>query len=428
MKTKFVVIDPGLNRLGGHNYTLAVTFSAAAHAMGHHVVWLCHTKFPTELAPRYVQAKGVFPLSYYKKSNIRWNLVRIYDRLGRERPSMKPWGRRVYPFVKEMAAALKDLGMGPADHVFITTAEYLQYAALLELLSAESHEELPFFHIRTSYAESAALNLRFGARLPALFRRFRDLGLVGRRVFFYGETPELAAHFGAWNLVPFEVMGNPVPQAFLDAPTRAGGTDKTLTIVCPGQARVEKGYLRLPGIVAALWARKDVSRPVRFVLHSNFRNPAKGDRPRRKDRDRHAARDALKAFPEGLVQLVERPLSNDEYYASIADADIVLLPYDADIYRVRPSMIASEAALFGKPVAVTAGTTLAQFVAPGTGETASSDTEFANGLARIINDYDTYRAKAEARAATMRQDLDPRVLVRRMVARATPPRGRACIG
>ena len=64
MRTKFVIIDPGLNRLGGHNYTLAMTFSDAAHAMGHDVLWLCHKKFPSELVPSYIRAERVFPLSY----------------------------------------------------------------------------------------------------------------------------------------------------------------------------------------------------------------------------------------------------------------------------------------------------------------------------------------------------------------------------
>jgi len=343
-----------------------------------------------------------------------------------------PWGERIFrhvrPFAKEIERALKNFGIGPADHAFVTTAEYLQYVALIEILSTGSRKDLPFFHVRTSYDESCALNKRFGARLPSLFRRFLDLGLVGHRMWFYAETPELAAHFSSWNLVPFEVLGNPVPQEFLKTPACSGHTGKALTIVFPGQARIEKGYLRLPRIVAALQARKDVSRPVRFILQSNFRKSDKTDRPRRRDRNRFEARESLKAFPEGFVQLVERPLSNEEYYASISNADIVLLPYDANIYGVRPSMIALEATLLGKPVVVTAGTTLADFVEPGTGETASTDFEFAERLASIINAYDTYRAKVEARAVTIRHESDPCVLIGRMVAHATPVTDHVCAG
>ena len=324
--------------------------------------------------------------------------------------------------------ALKNFGIGPADHVFVTTAEYLQYAALIEVLSTGGQKDLPFFHVRTCYDESCALNKRFGARLPSLFRRFRDCGLVGHKICFYAETPALVAHFSSWNLIPFKVLGNPVPQEFLKMPAPFSHIGKPLTIVFPGQARIEKGYLRLPRIVAALQARKDLSRPVRFVLQSNFRKSDKVDRPPWRDRDRYEARESLRAFPEEFVQLVEQPLSNEEYYASIADADIVLLPYDVDIYGVRPSMIALEATLLGKPVVVTSGTTLADFVEPGTGETASTDFEFAEGLARIINAYDTYRTKVEARAATIRHESDPCVLVERMVAQATAINERACAG
>jgi len=63
MKRKFIIIDPGLVRLGGHNYTLAVSFSDAAHALGYDVLWFCHETFPTALVPDHVRADAVFSLS-----------------------------------------------------------------------------------------------------------------------------------------------------------------------------------------------------------------------------------------------------------------------------------------------------------------------------------------------------------------------------
>lgn len=440
MRTKFVIVDPGLDRVGGHNYTLAMTFSDAARELGHEVLWLCHKEFPSELVPSYIRAEGIFSVSYFDKSRVRWHVVKVLDRLA-DRTGSGPAGAlarrlswRLRPFARELAAALRNLRIGPADHAFVTTAEYLQYRALLEILSGEGGEDAPYFHVRTSCDESYLWNRRFGRQLPNLFRSFRDLGVVGRQITFYAETPELAAHFGTWNLIPFQVLGNPVPQEFLGIPTHAGGADKALTaekpltIVFPGLPRREKGYLRLPRIAIDVLGRTDLARPVRFVFQSFLRKSGAGGWARWRDRDRRTVRDTLGAYPESVVQLVDRPLSNEEYYGLIAGADILLLPYQADRYRNRPSMIVSEAALFGKPVVVTAGTALAEFVAPGTGETASTDAEFADGLARIINDYDTYRAKAEARAATIRQEMDPRALVRRMVADAAPATARACVG
>jgi glycosyltransferase involved in cell wall biosynthesis len=441
MRTKFVIVDPGLNRLGGHNFTLALSFSDAAHALGHDVLWLCHKEFPSDLVPSHIRAERVFSLSYYKKSRLRWHVVRAYDRLadrfGDDPAGQSASGRSVRglawltrPFVKEMAAAIRRFEIGPADHVFLTTAEYLQFAALAELLSTEGRDVLPFFHVRTSFDEHAHLNTRFGYRLPQVFRRLRDLNVVGRRVFLYAETAALAAHLESWNLVPFEVLGNPVPKGFLKVSARsdAGDARRPLTIVFPGQARAEKGYVRLPAIVAGLQARDDVTRPVRFVLQSSFGRYDTGGSVRRRDRDRGAAREALRAFPDSLVQVVDRALTNEEYFALIADADVLLLPYDAEVYRTRPSMIVSEAALFGKPVVVTAGTTLAELAEPGIGETASTDADFVDGLTKVINDYDAYRAKAEARATTLRRDLDARVLVQRMLERTKVEPAYACAG
>ncbi len=429
MKAKFVVVDPGLSRLGGHNYTLAMTFSDAAHAMGYEVLWLCHKTFPAHLVPDRVRAERVFSPSYYKKFQLRWFWVRLFnwilDRTGHTwTPSVAPWAKRlsltIYPYAQEMAVALRRLGIGPNDHVFVTTAEYLQYQALLQVFLTQAPETLPFFHVRTSFDERVAMNRRFGDRLPGVFRRFQELGVVGQRIFFYGETPELAAHFTDWGLVPFEVLENPAPRQLLEKTlvARDDDPDRPLTIVFPGQARSEKGYLRLPGIVAALQARGGISRPYRFVLQSNLRKAGKKARPRRKDLDRQAAKEALQRVPGDIVRVVDKPLSNDEYYALIADADVVLLPYDAELYRNRPSMIASEAALFGKPMVVTAGTTLAAFAGPGLGETASTDAAFAARLATIIDNYEAYRAKAAARAETLRRTLDCGNLIRRMVDRA----------
>ena len=433
MNSKFVVVDPGLGRLGGHNYTLAMTFSGAAQALGYEVIWLCHKTFPTHLVPDHVRAERAFSLSYYKKFQPRWYWVRLFnwilDRTGHTwTPSAAPWAKRlslrIYPFAQEMASALRRLGIGPNDHVFVTTAEYLQYQALLQVFLTEPLETLPYFHVRTSYDERVAMNRRFGDRLPRVFRRFQELGGARQRIFFYAETPELAAHYTDWGLVPFQVLENPVPSslALLASGSGSDDADRPLTIVFPGQARSEKGYLRLPGIVAALQARGGILRPYRFVLQSNLRKAGKKARARRKDLDHKAAKEALQSVPGDIVRLVDKPLSNDAYYTLIADADVVLLPYDAELYRNRPSMIASEAALFGKPMVVTVGTTLAAFAEPGLGATASTDEEFADRLATIINDYEAYRARAAARAETLRRTLDCGNLIRRMIDRAESAR------
>ncbi len=436
MKRKFIIIDPGLIRLGGHNYTLAVNFSDAAHALGYDVLWFCHKTFPTALVPDYVRADAVFSLSYYKTSRLRWLRVRLYDWLSDRLAGMSPpspraaWlSRWVSPYARELEAALDRHRVAATDHAFITTAEYLQYAALLSLFAAGPRDRLPFFHVRTSYDESAILNSRFGARLPGLFRRFRDLGVVNSRVYFYAETATLAAHYGRLDLVSFEALENPAPSRLPAAARVRRGDDaeRPLTIICPGQARTEKGYLRLPAIIAALQARADVSRPFRIVLQSYLRASGKNDRARRKDVDRRAATNALRRFPNTVVRLLEQPLTNDAYYTLFAEGDIVLLPYDREHYRHRSSMVASEAALFGKPMVVTADTAMAAAAQPGASESAGTDEAFAAALAKIINDYGAYEAAAAARAETLHRRLDGRALVDRMIER-TGRRAGGCQG
>lgn len=425
MTRKFVIADPALRLTGGHHYTLAVALSEAAQALGYEVLWLCGHDLPARLPPRGVRVERVFPVSNYwiKARGPRLWRIRLYnalmDRIASPTAHRIGWRwLRLFPFEQELADALARCDVGPDDHLLITSAEYLQYQGLLHLLESVPPERLPFIHVRTSYDENMVHNAKFGPRLPALFRRFAELGRVGRRLFFYAEIPELAADFNRWGLVPFETLPTPAPvRPASQTPPRAASQDRPLTILFPGQPRLEKGYGRLPAIVAALLERRDVARPFRFVFQST---------PKRSGRTAPSVavvRERLRQFPADRVRLLEDALNNEAYYRLLAAADIVLLPYDALRYRNRPSMIAVEAALFGKPLVVTAGVPVAALARDGCGAVAASDGEFASRLAQVVNDYDAYHARALARAARLKREHDARTLVRRMVVRAEAGRG-----
>ena len=439
MRSKFVIVDPGLSHQGVHNYTVAMTFSQGAHDMGYEVLWFCHKNLPCHLVPNHVRAEGVFSYSYYPYygiSKARRRCIYLYNaiadhiqsvglralRLGHESKPLRGglWANqlclRIFPFTREMALALRRYGIGPRDHVLVTTAEYLQYQTLLQLFLTERADCLPFVHVRTSANESAGCNRKFGFQLPRLFHNFLDLGVVQKRIFFYAETSALASHFNNLSLVPFETLENPMPPFLLERHlvSRSQRSERPITILYPGEAREAKGYLRLPLIVSALCDRKDVSKAFRFILQSNV------GRSEKKERSNNcaAAREALKRFPNHVVQLVERALSNEEYYTLIAKSDVILLPYDIENYHSLPSGIGLEAALFGKPMVVTKGTTPASFAEADFGGVAGTDEEFAEQLGKVINDYDAYEARTKVRAEKLRGDLDARVLLQRMVDRA----------
>jgi glycosyltransferase involved in cell wall biosynthesis len=148
----------------------------------------------------------------------------------------------------------------------------------------------------------------------------------------------------------FQTAPIPVDPA-LSAPRRPR-TDDTVTIVYLGDARTEKGYVRLPSVAYAL---KDglAAGNVRMIIQSNFNVP-------RGEPGIAAARDFLSTAPN--VAILRHSISELEYNGYLFSADLILLPYQADRYISRTSGILAEAICAGVPAVVPQGTWLADQV------------------------------------------------------------------
>jgi glycosyltransferase involved in cell wall biosynthesis len=247
----------------------------------------------------------------------------------------------------EFDLAVRSDPPGGGDHVLFHTLSPLELVAVLSYLGRRiPAEQLPTYHLLLRYDPD-----EFGPYMPALeaaLRLVRASKQLREHVRFHSDTSGLSEAFS--KLVGLPVLTCPIPfpqKPLLDALERQTAVPQAgvLTASYLGDARIEKGYALLPGVVEALEQNYVAPGRVKFVIQSNF-NVAGGEPTI------PGARARLQAF--GLaVKCLQDPLSNEAYYDVLAGADIVLLPYDPLRYRLRSSGILVEAMAAGKVVVTT---------------------------------------------------------------------------
>jgi glycosyltransferase involved in cell wall biosynthesis len=152
------------------------------------------------------------------------------------------------------------------------------------------------------------------------------------------------------------------------APASAG---RSPTVACVGFANRSKGYRLLPAAIEHVLARH---RDVQFMIHGVVKgSDAETDQP---------AFDRLARLGE-RVMVRQNVLTPEAYLAWLAQADMLLLPYDPDAYRSRGSGVFSDARKIGIPVVATGGCAFAQPAFDGGWGVAIDDYSSA-GLARAI--------------------------------------------
>jgi glycosyltransferase involved in cell wall biosynthesis len=155
--------------------------------------------------------------------------------------------------------------------------------------------------------------------------------------------------------------------------------------VIPGPLRPDKGALDLPALIAAL----DFPEGKKFALIVQ--------------RSHHP--DWLTSYFQNAslhprVHVVEHELSDTTLHRSMAEADIILLPYRREDYAVRISSVLTEAVLHARPVLVTAGIAM-QSTFRNTASCRFVDTwsDWPSAATELIHDMDMDRG-ALSRSAT----------------------------
>lgn len=165
----------------------------------------------------------------------------------------------------------------------------------------------------------------------------------GRCANFYTDTNALTEQYNRLGVFKFRTLPIPLDEAL----ERSRDPNKhRVNITYIGDARDEKGFPLLTRLVGDLRAAGYLEDKVRFTFQSNFNVP--GGEP-----GSRIAKAQLAVEVCEQVNLVEGPLESEQYTALINEADILLVPYDADNYYARSSGIFAEALAAGIPVVAT---------------------------------------------------------------------------
>jgi len=257
-------------------------------------------------------------------------------------------------------------------------------------------------HLATAYLPLAMPGGRAGPGVDGAMRAILHHRAYGRRLFLWAETAQLARVLSAAHGAQVAWLPLPVPAWAERVPAPAGPP----TFAYLGSAREEKGFARLPGIVAAIAAR--CGGAIRFEIQAC--RPASGLSPACA-----AALDALGTMP--AVRLVPGPLDEATYAALLARADAVMLPYARSSYAVRGSGIAVEAMATGRTLLVTAGTEQAEDAPAGQRLVADTAAGWAALSAEWLADLAARRAAMAAAGAVFRRGRSAAALLDRLAAR-----------
>ncbi|MDF9407902.1 hypothetical protein L7E55_05935 [Pelotomaculum isophthalicicum JI] len=268
--------------------------------------------------------------------------------------------RRIRAFRKATENLFERVKLENEDIIFIPTLSEVDLMGLLDYFKKKKNDS-----IKPSWNLVFRRNLYFGREpeyltqrnnikpLRNAFLHFKN-NLSGQKVCFFTDTEKLTTQYNSLNIFQFNTLPIPVNNRFQEymAQKEKG---YPLKAVYAGDARREKGYQYLPGIIRDLWEDYVDAGKLSFLLQSNFAFTRLEN-----NADIVFARDQLEIMPDDKIQVIKRPLSSDEYCNLILSGDIGLLFYDKDNYYARSSGALVEFLIAGKPVIVPAGTWLVE--------------------------------------------------------------------
>lgn len=389
---KFIIVDQNALAVGGHYHAYTQCIASAAIDLGMEVFVLYNRKFKGHWFPDRVKAIAAFDYSW-SEAEARWQTN--WDQ-----------GNIAYDFFE----ATRAIELGPHDHVFFSTIGYAELYNVLNHI-AESIGITPtcHYHILLRYdPEILASRIMDFVGPFARINRGADLRDY---VHFHSDTEGLSGAFTDLLGVPFTTL--PIP--FLQQPLKTALTAASersatpLVIAYLGDARLEKNYNLIPDAVAYLYNKYVATGKIRFVIQSNFNVP--GGEP-----GILASAQRLGQYLPEQVKLIDNALDTDNYYKILADADAIIIPYDADRYRLRSSGILVEAMAAGKPIVTTSNSWMATQVTADHAILLDSGKPLGPAIERLILNFDRFRQAAVTKAANAMLNSSGASFVHQMLA------------
>ncbi len=316
-------------------------------------------------------------------------------------------------FRETLSQVLQQIKVTSKDHILIHTLSIEQVEELFYFLESSDRTYLPHYHIllRRDIEDPLVLEAK-GMGLKACLNRFYESELWSKFVMFYTDTEDLVQRHNTLSSIQFIQLAIPFRQEKLREFSEKRDPNKPIHLVYLGDARPEKGYHYLPDLVEKLWEDYIHNRKVKFTIQSNF-NIAGGELGILE------ARLKLEQYPSSQISLIKNPMTADDYYQLLVDADIVILPYDSKSYQVRTSGVLTESLAAGKPVVVPANTWLSKQVDSSRAGIYEHPDEIASAVIKILEDFEQFSEAAYQYRLSWQEKNSPDALVKCLIQEKT---------
>lgn len=378
---KALIVDPAVHSRGGHHHAAVKRLQTELSRQGITAPCL-GSAYATPDIVRDLACTPIFERSVYGRDYSE-SLELGVDRTGRE-----------------LSQAVQQHGSWP-DILILPCCDQVLAASVAQLLRRNPLKPAPQILMWLLYGPHHLLAPEdpaaeaFGRECRQAFTALLDAAGDRRRITAYGETEAMAAFYR--RLLPIDVGVAPGPGMLVPAqsptlPTAQGRPNVTML----GFANRSKGYRLLPEAIEKVLLRESTST---FTIHGIVSGSD--------------AEDEAWVF-DRLAQLGPRAatrrdvLSEADYLGLLSQADLLLLPYDPEIYRARGSGIVTEAQRLGIPIVAPAQCAFARPAFDEGWGVAFSNYD-AGGLAGAIDEalgrLATLKTRAAEAAAATKDEL-----------------------
>ncbi len=317
-----------------------------------------------------------------------------------------------HAFRRDLERLLCLTGASRHDHVFLPTAHGRELLAVQQTVAAVGESNAPTFHLEFRHAldmTGCFDDPNFVHPYTTIHRILFDHSRRVRqspRLRVYTDTQELREEYEHFAGLRFDVL--PIPFRTNLIQTAKRQPDDALCIAFFGDVRDEKGFYYLPAVVEDLFAAYPGK--VRFVVQASLKHPEWNQKSA-------TALARLKDYPPEYVRLVgtDGPLSPDDYFRLVSEADLLLCPYSPAAYKRRSSGTLTEAIAAGIPTVVPAKTWLAGQQPAGSGETFFDEPSLVTAVRKIVGAYESYARHARRARDQWLAVHSPDALVQQLV-------------
>lgn len=323
---RLVILDPSLLTLLSHNYSEANALLREATEISLATEIFCHRD--AEPTVREIPAKPYFQLHGYGHM--------VASRPATDFMAVNYSNQAIR---KDLSGLTSDLT--PDDFIFFPTVTCNMILAISQWLNEFKAGRAPRFGFCLMFPPTNIASGRPSHIAKEIYQKAFDQfpAQLAERIVFTCEVDRLSDTYAS--MLGVRPLTLPIPTCAATRATLSGST-RELRIVYLGAGRAEKGFHLLPDLLPIIHRQHP---EIRFMIQG-VGYEAEYIKP---------IVQQLRTLDD-YVTLIERPISDEELLAAMQESDLLLLPYDAERYMERGSMLFTEAKRTGIPMILPQGT------------------------------------------------------------------------